>query len=223
MTVDLTRKALHRALGDETRLRIVDDLILGDRTPSELGAMLDLPSNLVAHHLAILEECGLISRHRSEGDARKRYLALEPGRLRDLGFGRQVPTRSVLFVCTHNSARSKFAEAAFRNLSDLHVESAGTRPGDTVHPKARSVAARMGVEIGVDRPRSYAEVQFRPDLVISVCDLAHEAPMPFDSPRLHWSVPDPVPVGRVDAFRSAFEQIQDRVVQLAVMTNGDTK
>jgi protein-tyrosine-phosphatase len=108
-------------------------------------------------------------------------------------------------------------------MTDIRVESAGTTPVETVHPKARSVATGMGVDIGVDPPRSYGEVRFRPDLVVSVCDLAHEAPMPFDAPRLHWSIPDPVPVGRVEAFRSAFEQIRDKVGRLAETTKGESR
>jgi protein-tyrosine-phosphatase/DNA-binding transcriptional ArsR family regulator len=218
------RAELHRALGDEIRLRIVDDLVYGDRTPGELADMLDLPSNLLAHHLGVLEECRLITRHRSEGDARKRYLTLERGALRELGLGgRLAPVRSVLFICTHNSARSKFAEAVFRDSSEMLVESAGTEPARRVHPKARAVAARMGVDIGTARPRSYGDVGFQPDLVVSLCDLAREAPTPFDAPRLHWSIPDPVPVGRVEAFRVAFEQIRDRVGMLAEMTKGGTR
>ena len=51
------------ALAEPTRLAVVDTLALGDASPSELAAALGIPSNLLAHHLAVLEECGLVSRH----------------------------------------------------------------------------------------------------------------------------------------------------------------
>ena len=70
------RAAVHAALGDPARLRIVDMLLLGDLSPSELAAQLQMPSNLLAHHLKVLENAGVVSRHRSEGDRRRTYLRL---------------------------------------------------------------------------------------------------------------------------------------------------
>ncbi|MEO1059706.1 MAG: ArsR family transcriptional regulator, partial [Actinomycetota bacterium] len=49
------RAAIHGALGDPGRLAIVDALRVSDRSPQELGALLDMPSNLLAHHLTTLE------------------------------------------------------------------------------------------------------------------------------------------------------------------------
>src|SRR5215469_3836251 len=100
------RAAVHAALADPVRLLITDALGTGDASPSELAAMLAMPSNLLAHHLRVLEQAGLITRRRSEGDRRRTYLHLVPGALGALA---GWPTRSasrVLFVCTANSARS---------------------------------------------------------------------------------------------------------------------
>src|SRR5688572_8714669 len=72
------RAALHGALSDPARLRIVDWLSLGDRSPGELQSALGMPSNLLAHHLAVLERQGLLVRHRSEADRRRYYLRLVP-------------------------------------------------------------------------------------------------------------------------------------------------
>jgi protein-tyrosine-phosphatase len=47
--------------------------------------------------------------------------------------------------------------------------------------------------------------------VISVCDLALEARIPFQALRLHWSIPDPVETGRVEDFRRSFTEIERRV------------
>jgi DNA-binding transcriptional ArsR family regulator len=59
------RVAVHAALADPARLRITDTLADGDASPSELAALLAMPSNLLAHHLRVLEDAGLVSRHRS--------------------------------------------------------------------------------------------------------------------------------------------------------------
>ncbi|TDB88979.1 ArsR family transcriptional regulator, partial [Actinomadura sp. KC216] len=54
------RAAVHAALGEPARLAIVDALLLGDASPGELGAGLGAPSNLVAHHLRVLAEAGVV-------------------------------------------------------------------------------------------------------------------------------------------------------------------
>lgn len=217
-----TRARLHRALGDEMRLRIVDELALSDRTPAELGAGLQLPSNLLAHHLGVLEEAGLLVRTTSEGDHRRRYLSLRSELLPNLPLPEDIEARSVLFVCTHNSARSQFAEAVLRMRAGLTVQSAGTHPASVVHPKAVSAAAEMGVDIAGNRPKRYDDVKGTPDLVISVCDRAREAPLPFQARGLHWSVPDPIVGGGIADFRAAFAVIRDRVDHLVdAMSRGE--
>ena len=121
---------MHAALADRARLRIVDLLAVGDLSPSEVGAELGLPSNLLAHHLRVLEDAGLLVRHRSEGDRRRSYLSLTPqGRGLDPGAGAHPPTfRRVLFVCTANTARSHLAAALWRRCSAVDAVSAGTHP-----------------------------------------------------------------------------------------------
>ena len=79
---DLARRAaVHAALSDPARLQITDTLLAGDASPSELAALLGMPSNLLAHHLHMLERAGVITRRRSEGDRRRSYLQLIPGPL----------------------------------------------------------------------------------------------------------------------------------------------
>ena len=80
-----TRAALHAALAEPTRLRIVDLLQLGDASPAAMQHDLGISSNLLAHHLAQLAEVGVIARHRSEGDRRRTYIRLVPGTLDLLG------------------------------------------------------------------------------------------------------------------------------------------
>src|SRR3984885_5766107 len=109
------RAAIHAALADPARLLITDTLTEGDASPSELAALLAMPSNLLAHHLRVLEQAGLITRRRSDGDRRRTYLRLAPADLYDAHAGPPARTAPrVLFVCTANSARSHLAAALWR-------------------------------------------------------------------------------------------------------------
>jgi len=210
------RARVHAALGDETRLKLVDALWLDDRSPHELGRLLDLDSNLLAHHLDVLEAAGLVTRRVSSGDGRRRYVTARLEALEGLVAPPSLHVESVLFVCTHNSARSLFAE---RLLSEFGVraDSAGTVPARRPHPKAVTAAAELGVDLADQVPKAYTAVERRADLVVSVCDRARESRLPFPSGRLHWSIPDPVDVGRIESFRSVFADISRRVERLADM------
>jgi ArsR family transcriptional regulator, arsenate/arsenite/antimonite-responsive transcriptional repressor / arsenate reductase (thioredoxin) len=207
------RAAVHAALADPARLRITDALSDGDASPKELGAMLAMPSNLLAHHLRVLEQAKILTRRRSEGDRRRSYLQLVPGTLESLA-GR--PTRAaqrVLFVCTANSARSHLAAALWRQASSIPVESAGTHPAAAIAPGAIDAAARHHLALTQRQPRHITEVQHDGDLVITVCDLAHEEL--GDLVAVHWSVPDPVPAGDPGSFDAALAELAHRVERFA--------
>src|SRR5712675_3133176 len=129
-TSDLARRAaIHAALADPARLQIADTLLAGDASPSELAALLAMPSNLLAHHLHVLEQAGVITRRRSEGDRRRTYLQLIPATLDSLAAPPARAAQRVLFVCTANSARSHLAAALWRRASSVPAVSAGTHPG----------------------------------------------------------------------------------------------
>lgn len=211
------RALVHRALGDETRLAIVDALWAGDHTPAQLRAMTGLGSNLVAFHLDVLEEAGLISRHGSQGDGRRRYVTLEPAALPQVGPVAPLVVDSVLFLCTHNAARSQFAAALWRQRTKGAAVSAGTQPADRVHPHAVAVAADHGLDLSDAQPRHVADVEVTPDLVVSVCDRANESRLPFAVPHRHWSIPDPLGADR-RTFEAAYRAIADRIDRLAVET-----
>ena len=100
------RARIHAALADPARLAIVDQLSLGDASPGELGQLLRMTTNLVAHHVKVLTEAGLITRSQSEGHRRRSYLRLVPETLASLTPPPLSPVPRVVFVCTHNSARS---------------------------------------------------------------------------------------------------------------------
>lgn len=205
---------MHRALGDEHRLRIIDALALSDRTPGELSELIGLPSNLLAFHLKILEESGVLERRRSEGDSRRRYVRLRPDVVATAGaeetFGRGGP---VVFVCTHNSARSQFAEAFWRSKGGEEVWSAGADPSSQVHRHAVAAGHEFGVDLAEQSPKGYEAVPEVAGLVVSVCDRAFESGVPVRGERIHWSVPDPVGSNQ-EAFESAFADIAERIGRL---------
>ncbi|HMS86873.1 MAG: helix-turn-helix domain-containing protein [Acidimicrobiales bacterium] len=204
------RAARHAALGDPVRLGIVDELASSDRAPIELRRRFGLPSNLLAHHLDVLEGVGLIERSRSSGDGRRRYVHLRPGALDDLGPVRLVAPAPALFVCSANSARSQLAAALWRRLTGHPAASAGTHPSTQVHPGAIAAAERAGLDLSVAVPQALDDVDPAPALVVTVCDQAHEEVAPGDD-WLHWSVPDPVPVGTSAAFDATVAELTDRI------------
>ncbi len=210
-----TRAARHAALGDDRRLRIVDHLALTDATFADLQGVMKLPGNLLAHHLHVLEVAGLIHRHVSEGDRRRRYISLDldnlPGTVK---VGEVSSFSHVAFVCTHNSARSQFAAALWQRETGSEAWSAGSEPSPAVHPTAERVAREFDLDISDRTPGGYDTLP-DVDLIVSVCDRANEAGAPESSQRLHWSIPDPVEVGRVEAFRAAFGDIARRIDRLA--------
>jgi protein-tyrosine-phosphatase len=207
------RAALHAALADPARLQITDTLQAGDASPSELAAMLAMPSNLLAHHLHVLQQAGIISRRRSEGDRRRTYLQLVPGVLDSLTPPAARSALRVLFVCTANSARSHLAAALWRRASTVPAVSAGTRPAAAIDPGAIAAAQRHRLPLPRLRPRHISDVRRHGDLVITVCDLAHEELA--EAAAVHWSVPDPVPAGDPGSFDDALAQLTDRVGRLA--------
>lgn len=209
-----TRAKRHAALGDGRRLLIVDQLALGDLTVSELGETLRMEGNLLAHHLEVLETAGLVDRRMSEGDHRRRYVSLRDEALPVEMYQPSLPPGRVAFVCTHNSARSQFAAALWRQMSDSEAWSAGMEPADRVHPKAIQVGAEFGLDLSNAIPAGYDTLPDDPDVIISVCDRARESGVPSAGRRHHWSVADPVPVGTIRAFRSAFDQIASRMERL---------
>lgn len=208
------RARVFAALGDPSRLRIVDLLRSSDLSPSDIVRRLDLETNLVAHHLRVLEEAGLVRRVTSSGDGRRRYVCLIDEALSTL-LVETTPFRArrVLFVCTRNSARSQLASAVWNSRDIGRAESAGTRPAERVHPGAVAAAARAGLDLDELEPRHVSEVRGRPDIVITVCDEAHEDLEP-DTHWLHWSIPDPVRTGRAAHFDGVVRELNRRIDRL---------
>ncbi|WP_295790097.1 helix-turn-helix domain-containing protein [uncultured Microbacterium sp.] len=206
---DLARRAArHAALADPARLQIIDLLETGDLSPLEMLARINIASNLLSHHLKVLERAGIIVRSRSEGDRRRTYVSLSPDAAGPISGSTVLTAPRVVFVCTANSARSQLAEHLWRTRSDVPAASAGTTPSPAVAPGAIAVAARHGLDLHDATPKLLADIRHDDDLLISVCDNAHEA---LDRTDLHWSVPDPVPSNTADAFEKTYRHLARRI------------
>ncbi len=224
MTQDVeTRAQILTALAERVRMAMVDHLVLGDASPGELGGQLGLSSNLLAHHLRILEDAGIVRRTRSEGDRRRSYIQLRSDhplvRAATLTGHTAISAPRVLFVCTANSARSQLAAASWNRLGTIPAASAGTRPGPRIHPRAVTTARRHGLKLTKTRPVAIDNQLRDGDLVVAVCDNAHEELDPTLQ-RLHWSIPDPVRVDTDPAFEAAYDDITDRVQHLSAVVGG---
>ncbi len=218
MPLDLAvRAARYAALSDPARLAIVDELAVSDRAPIELRRRFGLESNLLAHHLDVLEDAGLIGRSRSSGDGRRRYVHIVRGAFDDLLPSPALSGRRVLFVCTRNSARSQLAVVVWREIAGTTASSAGTHPAERVHPGAVAAARRAGLDLTAAQPAVLNQKRL-PELVVTVCDRAHEEL--GDKPGwLHWSIPDPVPDGGRAAFDAVVAELRERI-SLAVQERG---
>lgn len=241
-----------RTLADATRLAIIRMLALSDRKAGELGTALQLPSNAVSYHLKQLRSLGLLHDHRSGADGRDIYYRLDLDHLAQLyaeagdalhpglGVGTPLPQMTenetvpgtarpavlrVLFLCTHNSARSQLAEALMRQMGGdlVEVYSAGSIPTE-VHPDTMTVLREMGLDPSALYAKSLSRFvgeQF--DYIITVCDRVRDICPAFigDPHQIHWSFPDPVvvedPAQRLKAFRQVASELQTRIRYLLLL------
>lgn len=122
----------------------------------------------------------------------------------------------VLFLCTHNSARSQMAEAFLNQLGEgrFEAKSAGTEARG-LHPFSIQAMAEVGIDISLQESKTlerYVDELF--DLVITVCDEANEACPYFPNARerRHWSFPDPSATKGDDVARfAAFVVVRDAI------------
>jgi protein-tyrosine-phosphatase len=209
----MTRASIYAALADPGRLAIVDLLSLGDASPSELQELMSMPSNLIAHHLKILQNANVIRRVRSEGDRRRMYVSLNNEALESILPSPVRRAERVVFVCTQNSARSQLAAAIWNRHSKLPATSAGTQPVSEIHPGALAAARRHQLPMQARTPLHLNNVLAPGDLAVVVCDRAHEE-LAGDLPRIHWSIPDPVRTSAPEAFDRTIDALTKRIVRL---------
>lgn len=231
-----TTPEILKLLSHDLRWQMVRELAVSDYRVNELVTRLAQPLNLVSYHLKQLREGRIVSMRRSEADGRDNYYSLDLDHLRAQytaagnaihpALGRthtgDQPLKhkpSVLFVCTHNSARSQMAEALMRHLSQgqVRVSSAGSEPS-TIHPDAIRTMDVLGVDIRSQQSKGFDELLDQSfDVIITVCDRAREVcpTFPGDGLHLHWGYSDPAAVEdaqkRQQAFADTARRLQARI------------
>lgn len=196
-----------RLLAHDLRWEIVQAVRLTDMRVSEIVAQVGQPSNLVSYHLRQLREGDVVTARRSAADGRDIYYTLNTATVRAgldamraelLSEPAPLPATSadslrVLFLCTHNSARSQMAEGLMNAISGGQVSavSAGFSP-TSLKQDAIVAMHSLGIDISQQaaKPLTHFEQQ-RFDYVITVCDRARELLPAFDGAqqRLHWGMP----------------------------------
>jgi len=235
-----------KLLAHDLRWKLIQLLSQGDYRVSELVAHLDEPANLTSYHLKQLRESGFVYTRRSDADGRDTYYSINLDKLRDeyQAAGRLIHPAlvqremvsaeksgklRVLFVCTHNSARSQMAEGLLRNLSDgaTEVFSAGSHP-TRVHPEAIRTMDELNIDIRHHESTHISAVQDKPfDYVITVCDQAREVcpKFPGEGQQLHWGVSDPSDVEdereRQHAFAETARKLASRIEYFLHTVSGE--
>lgn len=221
-----------KTLADEHRFAIVRLLALSDLRVGEVVERLRIPHNAVSYHLKQLRTLGLLRDRRSSSDARDVYYSVDLDRLAALYFAAGAalhpgmatadaddarasvsdrPLR-VLFLCTHNSARSQLAEGIMRFFGGDQVEvfSAGSQPTE-LHPMTIELLEECGIDSSRHTAKSldqFLDQTF--DYVITVCDRVREScpTFPNDPAERHWSLPDPTLIEDEEQRWRAFQQVR---------------
>ncbi|MCB9450741.1 MAG: ArsR family transcriptional regulator [Anaerolineaceae bacterium] len=225
-----------KLLAHDLRWQIIQALAVGDYRVNELVTLVDQPLNLVSYHLKQLRDGQLVVARRSEADGRDTYYSLDLDHLGALyreagaaihpalagtaeGDSSLKSRPDILFVCTHNSARSQMAEGLMRTLSDgqLVVNSAGSRPSH-IHPDAIRTMDALGIDIRSQHAKGFDDLAGQSfDTVITVCDRAREiCPVfPGEGQHIHWGLPDPAAIedeaARQQAFADTAYRLQTRI------------
>jgi protein-tyrosine-phosphatase len=222
-----------KLLAHDIRWRILLALAQSDHRVEELVKQLRQPHNLLSYHLKKLRQQKLVTERRSSADARDIYYSLNLSQFRQLYIeagatvhpalsepAEQTSTETetipahaarVLFLCTHNSARSQIAEGLLRAVGGKKVEvfSAGSEP-TSIHRLAIKVMASRGIDLTQQKSKHVNEfIGHKFDYVITVCDRVREScpVFPGDPEQIHWSFPDPAAIeGSLEKQESAFEE-----------------
>jgi arsenate reductase (thioredoxin) len=124
--------------------------------------------------------------------------------------------RTVLFVCLHNAGRSQMSQALFERATAgrHHALSAGTTPGDRVHPEVVEVMRELGIDLADRKPRLLTrELAEEADVVVTM-GCGDECPFIPGKRYLDWDLADPKR-RPIDEVRATRDEINRRVRKLA--------
>jgi arsenate reductase (thioredoxin) len=122
----------------------------------------------------------------------------------------------VIFACVHNAGRSQMAAAFFSALADPSVAvalSAGTQPGERVHPEVVAVMREIGIDLSTRRPQKLTDQLVKDASLLVTMGCGDECPYVPGLERDDWPLEDPK--GQpLDHVRRIRDDIRDRVGQL---------
>ena len=123
---------------------------------------------------------------------------------------------TVLFVCLHNAGRSQMSQALFERAANARYTalSAGTTPGNRVHPEVVEVMRELGIDLSDRKPRLLTdELAEQADVVITM-GCGDHCPFIPGKRNLDWDLPDPAgrPIGEVRALRDEISRRVDELV-----------
>jgi arsenate reductase (thioredoxin) len=128
---------------------------------------------------------------------------------------------NVLFVCLHNAGRSQMSAALFERAAEgrHRADSAGTTPGEHVHPEVVDVMREIGIDLSGKIPQKLsAGLAERADVVVTM-GCGDACPYIPGKRYIDWELPDPK--GRpVDEVRALRDDIERRVIELARELDG---
>jgi arsenate reductase (thioredoxin) len=119
---------------------------------------------------------------------------------------------NVLFVCLHNAGRSQMSKALFDRAADGRhaADSAGTQPGEAVHPEVAEVMSEVGIDISGERPKKLSMEQAQRADVVVTMGCGDECPYIPGKRYLDWELADPK--GRpLEEVRATRDEIDSRV------------
>ena len=136
----------------------------------------------------------------------------------------------ILYICTHNRCRSILSEALTNHLAGPNIiaKSAGSQPSGEVHPLSLRYLIESEIPTDGLQSQSWDEFEnFKPDLVITVCDSAagESCPIWFDSTvKVHWGLADPSKIGgseeeKAKGFKICMNEITKRINQLLPLSS----
>jgi thioredoxin type arsenate reductase len=241
--------ALFKVLSSELRWKLLSSLAYSDRRAQDLAEIVKEKQNLISYHLKSLQKLRLVSEHPSNADARETYFSADLDKMQELYFAAGAslhpalnpdaaadsssglfknlkrPVR-VLFLCTHNSARSQMAEGILRGQGGdlVQVSSAGNQPTG-IHPLAIKAMRELDIDISGQTSKNmdqFLKQEF--DFVITVCDRVKEScpVFPGNPNQIHWSFPDPSEATgseeqRQRAFNNVAVELNRRIGYLLLM------
>jgi arsenate reductase len=128
---------------------------------------------------------------------------------------------TVLFACVHNAGRSQMAAAWFNKICDRTKAcaiSAGTQPGERVHPEVVQVMGEEGIDLAGVKPQFLSEDIARQATLLVTMGCGDACPYVPGLKKIDWPLTDPKGQS-LDAVRSIRDEIRERVVALTRQNN----